>query len=272
MARSKNNLTFSLPSDLIDRLEALAIEGESPALVAKRLLLEILSENQSINPFTFSGNEIQDLKDRVESLENFLCKFVNAQKQDWENQQKINQVIKDELGFRASIDDEPTQPVITSRPSLEELGLNLDLEPDEDDLITLAIKSVNTFLESCDDPCLAKFLVKHDPDGRGQAFVKLALDKIDKNKRKEIKPLIIKAFGGLDPCFVIYERLEQDDYYQFWTGRKWDRNWENAKKWEFEGDLAKPLKSLRIKLPHDPIKFDSLQKLLELQIIQLQEV
>ncbi|MGK7898207.1 MAG: hypothetical protein AB4372_32470 [Xenococcus sp. (in: cyanobacteria)] len=72
--RSKNQLSFSLPVELIEQLKSLAKEGESPSLAAKRLIKKMLSEKENT-----LETRIQKLEERMNSLENDVTNNVSEE-------------------------------------------------------------------------------------------------------------------------------------------------------------------------------------------------
>jgi hypothetical protein len=73
---ARNNLTFSLPIEQIEKLESLSKEGESPALVAKRILLQFLDgeakESATIGLDPETKQTLEDLDNRLQEIENRL--------------------------------------------------------------------------------------------------------------------------------------------------------------------------------------------------------
>lgn len=74
MPRRPNNITISLPQEMLNKIEELAEDGESIGLCVKRLLLALLGESPSEIQIEQSDvkrldEEIKALRDRLESLE-----------------------------------------------------------------------------------------------------------------------------------------------------------------------------------------------------------
>lgn len=167
MPKQKNIIQFSLPEDLLNKLESLKKEGESLNLTAKRLLLPLLEDDPS---FT-QENSYHDLCDRISQIEFFLSRLaqppaqwtidslcekieeietnlrsqrafnqlveecLEVNKFDWERQRKINEAIKDQFNFVAMLDDNEDKKDEQLSPKtslLNEVGLNLDLDLDDD--------------------------------------------------------------------------------------------------------------------------------------------
>ncbi|WP_107668986.1 hypothetical protein [Cyanothece sp. BG0011] len=69
---AKNTIQFSLPSDLIEKLEKLSKDNESAALCAKRLVLGILEEEKH------PRQDLSELEERIESLEKALEQMADS--------------------------------------------------------------------------------------------------------------------------------------------------------------------------------------------------
>jgi chromosome segregation ATPase len=81
---ARNNLTFSLPLQVIEKLENMAIGGESPALVAKRLLLSLIEDTAPppATPATVATDEIKELKEKINRLEGQLTRYILDEESD----------------------------------------------------------------------------------------------------------------------------------------------------------------------------------------------
>lgn len=69
MPKNPHTIQFSLPSEQLQKLEALAVNGESVGLVAKRLVLEALGSPLEKAVYK---HQLDDLQERIEAIERRL--------------------------------------------------------------------------------------------------------------------------------------------------------------------------------------------------------
>jgi HD-GYP domain-containing protein (c-di-GMP phosphodiesterase class II) len=72
-SKFSNNIQISLSRSYLDKLTTLSLEGESPGLTVKRLIINLLDGVSTTTSITTSNNEdyqerIEDLEHKVESL------------------------------------------------------------------------------------------------------------------------------------------------------------------------------------------------------------
>lgn len=226
---------------------------------------------------------ITDLTERLSSLEDFLEKFVSHVNQKIETQRKINEVIKDEMGLMASLQDDPPEIPVKQIPRntkfsiAEEVGLKLD-DPDpapekdpQTDRELVGQTVVNYLSAQKDSKCYIQWLVKSFPDSpEAQTHIKRVTNQIPKADRRRVKDLVVPAFGTCPICLIIYEEI--DGIIQFWSGRKWERDWKRSKFYELESDIAKKIGLFKKSIPSAQLKYGNLTDLLENGVISYGEV